>query len=67
MVDSRLSFRRCTFPMLVNGRLSVFASRDLYGVDGGFGWIPVSYCDLVVCTALIQKDRGYFLVKKAMG
>ncbi|KAL0714711.1 hypothetical protein Bca4012_067083 [Brassica carinata] len=70
MVDGRLCLRRCTYSLRVSGRLYVSASFDLSVVDGGFGWISVSDCDLVVFVALLQEEtltnRDYPLVKEAM-
>ncbi|KAJ4885232.1 Uncharacterized protein Rs2_35325 [Raphanus sativus] len=70
MVDGRFSLRRYTLTMRVSGRLSVSASYGISVLDGGSGWIPVSYCDLGVCAALLQAEtstfRGVTPVKEAI-
>lgn len=70
IVDGRLSLRRYTLTMRVSGRFSASASYGISVLNGGSGWIPVSYCNLGVCAALFQAEtsmfRGATPVKEAM-
>lgn len=70
MMDGRLCFQRCTYPMKVSGRLSVSVPYGLPILDGGLSWIMISDGDLMVFVTSLQEEtwtiRGFSPVKEEM-